>query len=59
MRNSNFLEALVVASEEIGLYVNSEKTKYMVTSREQNVGRSHRIKIDNSSFEISDILEQP
>ena len=27
------------------------KTKYMVMSRDQNAGRSHNIKIDNSSFE--------
>ena len=26
-------------------------TKHMVTSRDQNAGRSHSIKIDNSSFE--------
>jgi hypothetical protein len=29
----------------------ADTTKYMVISRDQNVGRSHRIKIDNSSFE--------
>jgi len=44
-------EALVVASKEIGLEVNADKTKYMVMSRDQNAGRSHNIKIDNSSFE--------
>ena len=44
-------EALVVASKEIGLEVNADKTKYMVRSRDQNAGRSHRIKTDNSSFE--------
>ena len=44
-------EALVVASKEIGLQVNADKTKYVVMSRDQNPGRSHRIKIDNSSFE--------
>jgi len=26
-------------------------TKYMVMSRDQNAGRSHNIKTDNSSFE--------
>jgi hypothetical protein len=44
-------EALVVASKEIGLEVNVDKTKYMIMSRDQNVGRSHYINIDNSSFE--------
>jgi hypothetical protein len=44
-------EALVVASQEIGLEVNADKTKNMVISRHQDVGRSHNIKIDNSSFE--------
>jgi len=38
-------------SMETGLEVNVDKTKYMVMSREQNTGRSHNIKIDNSSFE--------
>ena len=31
--------------------VNADKTKCMVMSRDQNAGRSHNIKIDNSSFE--------
>jgi len=44
-------EAVVVASKEIGLEVNADKTKYVVMSRNQNAGRSHNIMIDNSSFE--------
>jgi hypothetical protein len=40
-----------VASKEIGLEVNADKTKHMVMSRDQNAGRSHSIKNDNSSFE--------
>jgi len=36
---------------EIGLEVNADKTKYMVISRDQNAGRSHSIKTDNSFFE--------
>ena len=33
-------EALVVATKEIGLEVNADKTKYMIMSRDQNAGRS-------------------
>ena len=40
-----------MASKEIRLHVNSDKTKYMVMSRDQNAGRSHSMKSDNSSFE--------
>jgi hypothetical protein len=43
-------EALVVASKEIGLEVNTDKTKYKVMSRDQNPGQSHSMKIGNSSF---------
>jgi len=44
-------EALVVTSEGIGLEVNADKTKYIVMSPDQNAGRSHSMKIDNSFFE--------
>jgi len=44
-------EALVVASKEIGLEVNVDKTKYMVMSRDQNAGRSHNIMTENSTLE--------
>jgi hypothetical protein len=44
-------EDLIVASKEIGLEVNAEKTKYMVMSRNQNAGHNHNINIDNKSFE--------
>ena len=43
--------ALVAATTEIGLEVSADKTKYMVMSRDQNVGRSHSVRIDNSTFE--------
>jgi len=43
-------EALILASKEFGLEVNADKTTYMVMSRDQNAGRSHSIKTDNSSF---------
>ena len=41
---------LVVARREIGLEENADKIKYMVMSRDQNAGRRHSIRIDNSSF---------
>jgi len=43
--------ALVVGSNDTGLEVNADKTKFLIMSRDQNAGRSHNIKIDNSSFE--------
>ena len=33
------------------LYFNADKTKYMIMSRDQNAGRSHNTKTDNSSIE--------
>jgi len=47
-----------VASKEIGLEVNTDKTKYMVMSRDQNAGRIHNIKFDNRSLEFQNICEQ-
>ena len=44
-------EAVVVATKETGLEVNTDKTKYMVMSREQTAGLSHSINIDSSSIE--------
>jgi hypothetical protein len=44
-------EALVAATKEIGLEVNTDKTKYKVMSRDRNAGRGHGVKIDNSSIE--------
>jgi len=44
-------ETLVVATREIGLDVSADKTKYMVMSQEQNAGRIHSVRIDNSTFE--------
>ena len=44
-------EALVAATREIGLEANADKTKYMVMSRDQNAGRIHSVRIDNSTFD--------
>ena len=55
-------EVLIVASKESGLEVNAYRTKYIVMSRDQNAGRSHSMKTDNSSFERVEefkYLEQP
>jgi hypothetical protein len=41
--------------KETGLEANADKTEYMVMSGDQNAGRSHNIKIDNSS---SDRVEE-
>jgi hypothetical protein len=45
-------EALVVASNEIGLKENADLTKNMVMSQAQNAGRNHNMKIDNRFLEI-------
>jgi hypothetical protein len=44
-------EALLDASKEVGLEVNPEKSKYMLMSRSQKVGKKRSIKIANRSFE--------
>jgi hypothetical protein len=44
-------EVLVVASKEIGLEVNADKTKHVAMFLNQNARRSHNIEIYNSSFE--------
>jgi hypothetical protein len=44
-------ETLTDASKAVGLEINVEKTKYMLLSRRQNVGKNWDIKIANRSFE--------
>ena len=44
-------EFSVAATREIGLEVNADKTKYMVMSRDQNAGRIHSVRTDNSTFD--------
>jgi hypothetical protein len=43
-------EAILVGSKETGPEVNGDKTKKMVMSGCQNVGRSHKMKSDKGSF---------
>ena len=50
-------EALVVASKESGLEVNTDKSQYMIKSRDQNAERSHSVKTDNSSVEVVEELK--
>jgi hypothetical protein len=44
-------ETLLEASRDIGLEINAEKTKYMITSRHQNSGQNQNIRTANESFE--------
>jgi hypothetical protein len=44
-------ETIFDASKEIGLEVNSEKTKYMLMSRHQTAGQSNYMRVANKSFE--------
>jgi hypothetical protein len=50
-------KALVVATKEIGLEVNTDKTKYMVMSRDRNAGRGEDVKIDNRSIERVEVFK--
>ena len=42
--------ALIVTNKETRHEVNTDNSKYMIMSRDQNAGRSHITKIDNNSF---------
>ena len=44
-------EASIAVNGEIGLEVSADKTNYMVMSRDQNAGRIHSVRMDNSTFE--------
>jgi len=44
-------ETLVAANRETGMKVSADKTKYMVMSRDENAGRIHSVRTDNSTFE--------
>jgi hypothetical protein len=43
-------EALLQAGREVGLDVNTEKTKYMVMSHHQNIGQNHNLLTANKFF---------
>ena len=45
------IEIFIKVSKDISLEVNSEKTKYMITSRHQSVVHNQNIVIENLSFE--------
>jgi hypothetical protein len=42
-------ETLIDTSEEVGLEINVDKTKYMLLSRHQNVGQTDHMKMCHSS----------
>jgi hypothetical protein len=42
---------LINASKEVGVEVNTEKTKYMLLYHHQNAGQNHDIQIGNRCFE--------
>ena len=44
-------EIFIKASKGIGSEVNSEKTKHMITSRQQNIVQNQNTVIENLSFE--------
>jgi len=50
-------EALVVTCKHTGLELNDDKTRYMVTSRDQNPGRSHNINTDNTPCERVELFK--
>jgi hypothetical protein len=50
MHTLKITEVWVVASKEIGLTVNAEKTKYIVMSRDQHAGKNHNRRKRNTSL---------
>jgi hypothetical protein len=45
------MESIIDASNEVGLEVNTEKSKYMLLFRYQNAGQIHGIKIADRGFQ--------
>jgi len=53
-------KALIVASKEIGLEINADKSMYMVMSPDQNARRSHSMKIVSlKAWNSSNNWEEP
>jgi len=56
-------DALLLASKEIGIEVNANKTKYLIMFRDQNAGRNHDIyrliTFPMKEWKSSNIWEQP
>ena len=50
-------DVLVVYSKKTGLEVNTDKTKCIIMSRDQNAGRNHNINNETSSFERVEIFK--
>jgi hypothetical protein len=50
-------ETLIDASKEVGLEVNTEKTKCMLVSHDQNAGQNQVIKIGKIEAKIKYIFE--
>jgi hypothetical protein len=50
-------DSFVMASNEISLEINADKTKYMVMYGDQNAGQSYSVKVDNSSFERVEVFK--
>jgi hypothetical protein len=46
-----YTQSLLHSNKEVGLAVNTEKTKYMLMSRHQNAGENNDMMIPNRSFE--------
>jgi hypothetical protein len=44
-------ETLLEASRDVGLEVNTEKTKHMIASHHQSAGQNHNLLTTNKSFE--------
>jgi hypothetical protein len=50
-------QTLIYPSKEVGLEINTEKTKYMLLFRHQNTGQNHDIKIGNILVYFENVAE--